>query len=124
MNNLHGLLVVGVNAVLILEVEIMVVDLETNIGQSGIIIYNCLNIFQYLFNFQFTFVHRCIEVATGGVVADALCDPILQPADLNSCHLPCPGECVVSQWSEWSQCSQVIISYTYYFHNIFFIHNQ
>lgn len=50
---------------------------------------------------------RCIELTTRNPMEDALCDPVDQPADLNACHMPCPGECVLSSWSDWSQCAAV-----------------
>ncbi|XP_071440668.1 thrombospondin type-1 domain-containing protein 7B-like, partial [Hetaerina americana] len=37
-------------------------------------------------------------------VGDEMCDPIIQPADVNACHVACPGQCVVSPWSDWSDC--------------------
>ncbi|GAB6032368.1 thrombospondin, type I, domain containing [Chamberlinius hualienensis] len=32
------------------------------------------------------------------------CDPALKPTDVNYCHIPCPMDCVVSEWGEWSVC--------------------
>lgn len=41
-------------------------------------------------------------------VSDAFCDPIQQPPDVNACHVACPGSCVLSPWSDWSDCSKVV----------------
>ena len=35
------------------------------------------------------------------------CDPVMKPRETNHCTLPCPGHCVVSEWSEWSNCPLV-----------------
>jgi hypothetical protein len=43
-------------------------------------------------------------------VADVFCDPVLQPPDLNACHVACPGTCVLGPWSDWSDCPQVGIA--------------
>jgi hypothetical protein len=40
-------------------------------------------------------------------VADIYCDPVVQPPDLNACHVACPGTCVLGPWSDWSDCPQV-----------------
>jgi len=40
-------------------------------------------------------------------VADVYCDPVVQPPDLNACHVACPGTCVLGPWSDWSDCPQV-----------------
>ena len=54
---------------------------------------------------------RCMHIDEGaGVpveVADIYCDPVLQPPDLNACHVACPGTCVLGPWSDWSDCPQV-----------------
>lgn len=36
-----------------------------------------------------------------------LCDRVTKPADVEPCQVPCPMDCVVSDWSEWSGCPQV-----------------
>jgi len=40
-------------------------------------------------------------------VEESRCDKALRPYEINYCRLPCPGHCVVSNWSAWSNCSQV-----------------
>ncbi|KDR24128.1 Thrombospondin type-1 domain-containing protein 7B [Zootermopsis nevadensis] len=53
---------------------------------------------------------RCMRIDEGrGIsteVADAYCDPVMQPPDLNACHVACPGSCVLGPWSDWSDCPQ------------------
>nr|XP_032801799.1 thrombospondin type-1 domain-containing protein 7A-like isoform X2 [Petromyzon marinus] len=40
-------------------------------------------------------------------VADAqMCDPEAMPAVHRSCWLPCPWECVLSEWGPWAACVQ------------------
>ena len=41
---------------------------------------------------------------------ESRCDKALRPFEINYCRLPCPGHCVVTNWSAWSRCSQVEIS--------------
>ena len=57
------------------------------------------------------FLFRCMRVDEGaGVpveVADVYCDPVVQPPDLNACHVACSGTCVLGPWSDWSDCPQV-----------------
>lgn len=57
---------------------------------------------------------RCMHVDEGtGIsveVADVYCDPVMQPPDLNACHVACPGTCVLGPWSDWSDCPQVCIA--------------
>ena len=42
-------------------------------------------------------------------VDESRCDKALRPFEINYCRLPCPGHCVVTNWSAWSQCTQVNI---------------
>jgi len=57
------------------------------------------------------YLSRCMHIEEGaGVpveVADIYCDPVVQPPDLNACHVACPGTCVLGPWSDWSDCPQV-----------------
>ena len=32
------------------------------------------------------------------------CDPKSKPDMVNYCQVSCAGQCVVSQWSQWSKC--------------------
>ncbi|XP_073989358.1 thrombospondin type-1 domain-containing protein 7A-like isoform X3 [Rhodnius prolixus] len=47
---------------------------------------------------------RCVDTRTNTQVKEEMCDWTTQPADINACHLACPGDCVLSPWSEWSIC--------------------
>ncbi|XP_064470738.1 thrombospondin type-1 domain-containing protein 7B-like isoform X2 [Ornithodoros turicata] len=33
------------------------------------------------------------------------CDPLGKPPEVEECMIGCPGECVVSEWSDWTSCS-------------------
>ncbi|XP_039285521.1 LOW QUALITY PROTEIN: thrombospondin type-1 domain-containing protein 7A [Nilaparvata lugens] len=46
----------------------------------------------------------CIDTRTGEEVSKDFCDWTTQPSDTNACHVACPGDCVLSSWSEWSLC--------------------
>ena len=35
------------------------------------------------------------------------CDSLSKPADINYCNVPCPGQCVLTEWSPWSKCDRV-----------------
>lgn len=50
---------------------------------------------------------RCVDTRTNTQVKEEMCDWTTQPADINACHLACPGDCVLSPWSEWSICPKV-----------------
>lgn len=56
-------------------------------------------------------LYRCMHIDEGAEVpvevADIYCDPVVQPPDLNACHVACPGTCVLGPWSDWSDCPQV-----------------
>ena len=41
----------------------------------------------------------------GQHVDDSYCALLSRPEDTRSCSVPCPEECRLSDWSEWSQCS-------------------
>ncbi|XP_019472339.1 thrombospondin type-1 domain-containing protein 7A-like [Meleagris gallopavo] len=38
-------------------------------------------------------------------VEDYLCDPEEMPLGARKCTLPCPEDCVMSEWGSWSRCS-------------------
>ncbi|KAK7474871.1 hypothetical protein BaRGS_00033873, partial [Batillaria attramentaria] len=52
----------------------------------------------------------CFAVADGSKrlsAADAsYCNGNERPVNVRDCDLPCPGECVMSDWTEWTQCKQ------------------
>lgn len=50
---------------------------------------------------------KCININDGMEVDASNCDPEEAPADLEECIIACPGECVLSLWSEWSLCLPV-----------------
>ncbi|XP_041421849.1 thrombospondin type-1 domain-containing protein 7A isoform X2 [Xenopus laevis] len=50
---------------------------------------------------------RCMQNTVDGpsdVVEDYLCEPEEMPLGARNCNLPCPEDCVMSEWSEWSRC--------------------
>lgn len=47
---------------------------------------------------------RCTRI-DGQHVDDLYCQPLVRPETSRTCTVPCPEECRVSDWSEWSQCS-------------------
>ncbi|CAL1528375.1 unnamed protein product, partial [Lymnaea stagnalis] len=52
---------------------------------------------------------RCVSVGPDGSeinVDQGFCYRNEEPSDIKSCSLPCPGECVMSEWSEWTMCRQ------------------
>lgn len=53
---------------------------------------------------------RCMLNTVDGpsdTVEDYLCDPEEMPLGARKCTLPCPEDCVMSEWGSWSQCSLV-----------------
>ena len=38
---------------------------------------------------------------------EKFCDRLTRPAEEEECYEPCPGHCVLSPWSSWSQCDEV-----------------
>ena len=40
------------------------------------------------------------------VVPPRLCSLDSRPIQLEACQVPCQNDCVLSEWSDWSQCSQ------------------
>ena len=55
------------------------------------------------------FLFRCLENIGDqpAVVLEKFCDTVARPDTMEDCYEPCPGHCVVSQWSPWSQCAEV-----------------
>ncbi|XP_038626243.1 thrombospondin type-1 domain-containing protein 7A [Tachyglossus aculeatus] len=51
---------------------------------------------------------RCMQNTVDGPsdhVEDYLCDPEEMPLGSRECKLPCPEDCVMSEWGLWSRCS-------------------
>lgn len=51
---------------------------------------------------------RCVERTSDGLEVDVpshYCDPEEQPDEEQDCQLFCPGECAVSEWTNWSACN-------------------
>ena len=40
-------------------------------------------------------------------VDESMCDKLTKPTDINYCHVPCAGHCVVTEWSDWTHCPRV-----------------
>ena len=38
-------------------------------------------------------------------VSPQLCQ-LARPTEREPCHIPCTNDCVISEWSQWSACSQ------------------
>ena len=58
----------------------------------------------------FFFIRRCVEQTSDGLQMDVpshYCDPEDKPVLERDCILHCPGECVLSEWTEWSSCYSV-----------------
>lgn len=58
---------------------------------------------------------RCID-ADGNKLEDATCEASgagPAPSREATCRAPCPADCVVSTWSEWSPCEQVSVFYPF-----------
>ena len=55
------------------------------------------------------FLSRCVENIGDqpAVVLEKFCDSVARPDTREDCYEPCPGHCVVSQWSQWSHCTEV-----------------
>nr|XP_015213731.1 PREDICTED: thrombospondin type-1 domain-containing protein 7B isoform X1 [Lepisosteus oculatus]XP_015213732.1 PREDICTED: thrombospondin type-1 domain-containing protein 7B isoform X1 [Lepisosteus oculatus] len=50
---------------------------------------------------------RCVKTVGEGpgvAVDDALCDQEEMPVRAQTCFLPCPEDCVMSAWGQWSTC--------------------
>ncbi|KAK7823560.1 hypothetical protein U0070_004674 [Myodes glareolus] len=51
---------------------------------------------------------RCMQNTADGPsehVEDYLCDPEDMPLGSRECKLPCPEDCVISEWGPWTQCA-------------------
>ncbi|XP_061442295.1 thrombospondin type-1 domain-containing protein 7A isoform X3 [Rhineura floridana] len=51
---------------------------------------------------------RCMQNTMDGpsdTVEDYLCDQEEMPIGARKCTLPCPEDCVMSEWGQWSRCS-------------------
>uniref|UniRef100_A0A8C5N0Q9 Thrombospondin type-1 domain-containing protein 7A n=1 Tax=Leptobrachium leishanense TaxID=445787 RepID=A0A8C5N0Q9_9ANUR len=51
---------------------------------------------------------RCMQNTVDGpsdIVEDYLCEPEEMPLGARNCKLPCPEDCVMTEWSHWSKCS-------------------
>lgn len=44
-------------------------------------------------------------------VEDYLCDPEEMPLGARKCILPCPEDCVMSEWGSWSRCFLVSVPF-------------
>ena len=42
----------------------------------------------------------------GNMLNDYECRDLPRPINAISCHIPCQNECVISNWSDWSPCSE------------------
>ncbi|XP_012942824.1 thrombospondin type-1 domain-containing protein 7A [Aplysia californica] len=52
---------------------------------------------------------RCVSVGSDSsemTVDESYCPRTDQPVPTKACSLPCPGDCVMSEWSEWTLCRQ------------------
>lgn len=53
---------------------------------------------------------RCMQNTADGPsdhVEDYLCDPEEMPLGSRECKLPCPEDCVISEWGPWTRCTLV-----------------
>ena len=46
----------------------------------------------------------CINESVGEHVSKEMCNSSQMPSTLGSCEVSCSQDCIVSQWTEWSQC--------------------
>lgn len=42
-------------------------------------------------------------------MSEEYCDWTERPDGVNLCTIACPGDCVLSGWSDWSPCPKVIM---------------
>ena len=52
--------------------------------------------------------HRAVYCmsARDELLEDNVCNASKKPLDTGDCRVPCPSECVVSDWTEWGTCSK------------------
>ena len=53
---------------------------------------------------------RCVErVAEEAemIVLENFCDNVSRPGGEEECDDPCPGHCVLGEWSQWTRCQEV-----------------
>lgn len=56
------------------------------------------------------FSSRCMQNTADGPsdhVEDYLCDPEEMPLGSRECKLPCPEDCVITEWGPWTRCTLV-----------------
>ena len=56
------------------------------------------------FSVRLTLTPHLLVLCTGEPVEAELCEEDPPPSEV-SCEMACPGDCVVSSWSDWSSCS-------------------
>ena len=59
---------------------------------------------------RYMFSCRCMQNTADGPsdhVEDYLCDPEEMPLGSRECKLPCPEDCVISEWGPWTRCTLV-----------------
>lgn len=49
---------------------------------------------------------KIIDDINHAIVDERNCNAIPKPSNLSDCYLPCPKDCVVSEWSYWSECDK------------------
>lgn len=62
------------------------------------------------FTYMITLASRCMLNTIDGPseqVEDYLCDPEEMPLGARNSQLPCPEDCVLSDWGPWSPCPLV-----------------
>ena len=52
---------------------------------------------------------ECIKIRDNTPTYDARCERMLKPVNSRACSIPCPVDCVVSSFSEWSECERCTV---------------